>query len=70
MYYVDTKLIMRNIGRKTGEPHFTAGDWLEGTYEYPSKQLAEEDIIELKSTDDPDTSFCRWEYRLRFVSVN
>lgn len=70
MYHVDTKLIMRNIGRHTGEPHFTAGDWIEGTYEYPLKKDAEDDIIELKRTNEPDTSFCRWEYRLRFVSVN
>ncbi len=70
MYYIDTKLTMRNIGRKTGEPHFIAGDWDKGTYEYPSKQLAEKDMTELTRNNDPDTSFCRWEYRLRFVSVN
>ena len=70
MYHIDMQLITRNLARRTGEPHFIAGNWIEGTYEYPSKQLAEEDMKELKRTDDPDTSFCRWKYRLRFVSAN
>ena len=70
MYHIETRLIMRNIGRVTGDPHFTACKWDEVDYAYPTKAAAEKDVAELKRADDPDTSFCRWEYRVKFVSAN
>lgn len=68
MYYLEQRLIMRNIGRQRGEPHYSADDWETVDYGYPSKDEALRDMVEATAGSAPDDSFCRFEIRVKFVS--